>query len=269
MTSWAFDAKTPPSPPGLIANGLLVVNGDDPELLSAVADFPGKRVTFGFSETNDLFASDVRCNEHGTDFSLNNSRRRVFVPMLGRHSASNALAAIAVGRKLGVPEELIFQGLSEARGPEMRLQLSHSADVSVLNDAYNANPNSMRAAVETLACLPTGGRRVAVLGEMKELGRSSERYHRELGTFAAGFGKLDLLVCVGAGGDWIAEAAVAAGMAPESIQCFSTSDDAAAPVARAIYPGDLVLLKASRSIRLETVAAAIAQRPIATRLAAS
>ena len=116
---------------GLNPKGLLVVNGDDPELLSAVKDYPGKRITFGFKETNDLFATDIRCDETGTRFSLNNSRREVFVPMLGRHSACNALAAIAVARKMGVPEDLAIQTLAVAHGPEMRLQWQPAGDVRV------------------------------------------------------------------------------------------------------------------------------------------
>ena len=86
---------------GLNHNGLLVVNGDDSDLVSLVSRFSGQAVTFGFKSENDLFATDIVCTERGTEFSLNGSRRRVFVPMLGRHSACNALAAIAVGRKLG------------------------------------------------------------------------------------------------------------------------------------------------------------------------
>ena len=81
---------------GLNPKGLLVVNGDDPELLAAVQDYPGKRITFGFEPTNDLFATDIHCDDTGTRFSLNNSRREVFVPMLGKHSACNALAAWAI-----------------------------------------------------------------------------------------------------------------------------------------------------------------------------
>src|SRR5207247_9408043 len=93
---------------GLTPDGMLVVNGDDRELLEAVHGYPGQRVTFGYSETNDLFASCIRCDETGVRFNLNNSRREVFAPLLGRHTACNALAAIAVGRKaVQRAEELI------------------------------------------------------------------------------------------------------------------------------------------------------------------
>src|SRR5688572_9365500 len=197
---------------GLSPKGLLVVNGDDAELLDAVKDFPGQRVTFGFKETNDVFATDVRCDTAGVRFYLNgSSNREVFVPLLGRHTACNALAAIAVARKLRVREATIIETLADAYGADMRLQLRQCGEVAVLNDAYNANPNSMRAALETATSLPHAGRRVAILGDMRELGGASERYHREIGE-AAGRCGFALLACVGDDARWMADAAVSAGM---------------------------------------------------------
>ena len=152
----------------------------------------------------------------------------------------------------------------------MRLQLRKAGGVSVLNDAYNANPNSMRAALETVAALPAAGRRVAVLGDMLELGASSERYHKELGEYAAGL-HLDFLVCVGAGGATIAEAAVAAGQPAAATARYRDSATLAADIRHFIQSGDLVLLKASRGVRLEAVANALAapQQAAIRRVAAS
>src|SRR5439155_6117924 len=138
---------------GLRPKGALVVNGDDPELLDAVAGYPGMTITFGFKETNDLFATDIRCDANGARFRLNNSKREVFVPMLGRHTACNALAAIAVARRMGVSEDLAIRSLADARGPEMRLQRYHFGSIAIINDAYNANPNCIRAARESVAAL--------------------------------------------------------------------------------------------------------------------
>jgi UDP-N-acetylmuramoyl-tripeptide--D-alanyl-D-alanine ligase len=243
---------------GLNPRGLLVVNGDDPELLNAVSAYKGKRITFGFGPSNDLFANDIRCDASGTRFFLNNSRREVFVPMLGRHTAGNALAAIAVARRMGVSEDAIIRSLAEARGPEMRLQLQEIGGITLLNDAYNANPNSMRAALETLASLQPRGRRVAVLGDMLELGKSSERYHREIGEFASTC-RLDLLACVGRQAALVAESARKAGMSAGAICHFPDSRAAANAVAEWLREGDLILLKASRTIHLETVAQAISE----------
>lgn len=248
---------------GLNPKGLLVVNGDDPELLEAVKDYPGQRITFGFKETNDLFATDIRWDETGTWFSLNNRVREVFVPMLGQHSACNALAAIAVARKLAVPEDLIIESLGVARGPEMRLQWQPAGNVRLLNDAYNANPNSMRAAIETAAGLATNGRRIAVLGDMKELGHSSERYHREIGQFMAETHQFDVLVCVGQQASLIADAAVSGGFNPGAIARFQDAAAASDAIRRIVRDGDLVLLKASRSIHLEEIARALVHREAA------
>jgi UDP-N-acetylmuramoyl-tripeptide--D-alanyl-D-alanine ligase len=240
---------------GLRPDGMLIVNGDDAELVEACGGFRGKRVTFGFGRHNDLFADDVRCDETGVRFKLN-GRAEVFVPLLGRHTASNALAAIAVGRKMMLPEEAIFEGLRQATGPDMRLQLKQHGEVHLLNDAYNANPSSMRAALETLATLNSGKRKAAVLGEMRELGESSERYHREIGTLAAG-SMLAWLACVGKEARAMADAAIAAGMPAASVVHFDTTDAAKEGVPAMVAPGDLVLVKASRSIGLEKVAQAI------------
>ena len=243
---------------GLDANGLLVVNGDDAELLNAVKDYPGKRITFGFKDTNDLYATDVRCDETGVRFHLNGSKgREVFVPLLGRHTACNALAAIAVGRKLRLPEDVIIQSLADADGADMRLQLREANGIWILNDAYNANPNSMRAALDTATVLPTGGRRIAVLGDMRELGPSSERYHREIGDLAGRSG-FAMLAFVGQDAKWMADAAEAAGMPTKNVFRFDDSGTAAEHLPGMVHEGDLVLVKASRGIKLEVVAKALA-----------
>ena len=255
---------------GLAADGMLVVNGDDRDLLEAVGGYQGQRVTLGFGEHNDLFASDVRCDETGVRFSLNKSRREFFVPLLGRHTACNALAAIAVARKLGLREDEIIENLAHAHGPEMRLQLKKANGLTVLNDAYNANPNSMRAALETVVALPSQGRKVAVLGDMLELGDATERYHREIGEFAASC-KLDQLICVGTWGKVIADAAVAAGQVKSTVIRYRDSGTTAENVGHHLREGDLVLLKASRGVRLEAVAGALLAAPAAAarRAAAS
>jgi UDP-N-acetylmuramoyl-tripeptide--D-alanyl-D-alanine ligase len=155
-----------------------------------------------------------------------------------------------------VSEESIIEALATAEGPDMRLQLDDVNGIKLLNDAYNANPNSMRAALETVAALPTTGRRIAVLGEMRELGKSSDRYHREIGEFAATC-KLDMLVCVGPQGALIAEAAHKAGMPAKVVSTFADAPSAAPMVRKWAKKNDLVLLKASRGIRLEFIAQAL------------
>jgi len=245
---------------GLNPNGALVVNGDDPHLLEAVAPYSGKRITFGYEEHNDLFADEIDCTESGTTFRLNKRPQRVFVPQLGKHAAVNALAAIAVARFMRVPEDVALESLSHADGAEMRLQLEHVNGLTILNDAYNANPASMKAAIETVASLPHAGRRIAVLGDMRELGHSSERYHFEIGQLAATQGRLDRIVCVGELSSHIVRGALGAGFPVGRIQHYRDSVEASRYLPGLLVDGDLVLLKASRGIRLEEVSKVISGR---------
>lgn len=248
---------------GLNPKGLLVVNGDDPALLEAVKEYPGRRITFGFGKSNDLFAADVEVTDRGVGFRLNGSRQQqYFLPLLGRHTACNALAAIAVARRLGLDEAQIREALAHARGPEMRLQMQEIDGVRVLNDAYNANPASVAAAIDTFAALPAAGRKVMVLGDMLELGPGEEEHHREAGRLAAA-ARPDLLVCVGDRAKHVAEAAGRAGMSAAAIKWFPDARSAAGEVPLLIGSGDLVLLKASRGIRLEEIAKAMAMKAAA------
>jgi UDP-N-acetylmuramoyl-tripeptide--D-alanyl-D-alanine ligase len=241
---------------GMNEKGLLIVNGDDDDLLATVSPYRGRRITFGLNPSNDLFATDIACGLDGVRFRLNKSRLIIFVPLLGKHTAVNALAAIAIARRLGVAEESVVAGLSTATGPEMRLERLDAGGVTIINDAYNANPNSMRAALETLAALEAKTRRVAVLGDMLELGESAEEYHREIGRFA-GTCKLDVLACVGDNAQIIAGAAA---MSADCVMRYPDAQAAAADVPKWLNDGDLVLLKGSRGIHLELVARAIAER---------
>ncbi len=243
---------------GLNPKGLLIINGDDPQLRETVARYPGKCITFGFEPHNDLFATDIQCTRDGVRFRLNNSRVEYFVPMLGRHTATNALAAIAVARRMGVEEKQILEGLAQASGPEMRLQMQQADGVSVLNDAYNANPASMEAALATLMELECSSRRIAVLGDMRELGEASQRLHRELGRFASQC-KPHRLICVGPQSRLVAQSAVEAGLA--DVEHFESAAQAAQALPAQLRQGDLVLVKGSRGMRLEQVAQAIGAAP--------
>ncbi len=244
-----------------LESGLLVVNGDDPELMVAVSQWKGKRITFGIDPARksalDLFASDIEMTVEGIRFMVN-GKYAYSIPLLGRHVACNALAAIAVARRLGLSEEEIAEGLARAHGPDMRLELQPAGGVTILNDAYNANPASMRAALDTAARLPMTGRRIAVLGDMLELGRSSDRFHREVGELVASQ-PFYFVACVGPQARLISEAAIAKGMDPQHLRHFADSAAAAKEIPGWLDSGDLVLLKGSRGMQLEKIATAIAE----------
>jgi UDP-N-acetylmuramoyl-tripeptide--D-alanyl-D-alanine ligase len=243
---------------GLNPKGTLIVNGDDAKLLELVGRFPGRTITFGLKEHNDLRASDIRCTEAGIWFTLSDrsNTSRVHIPQLGAHVACNALAVIAAARLLGMADRYIVQALAHAHPPDMRLQLEKLDGLTILNDAYNANPASTRAALETLAALPAEKRRVAILGDMRELGVHTAKYHEETGIFAA-HSKVDVLICVGRDAKLIAQAAAEAGMPRGQIHQYPDSPTAAEAVPDALENGDVVLFKASRSVELETVVKAV------------
>jgi UDP-N-acetylmuramoyl-tripeptide--D-alanyl-D-alanine ligase len=174
----------------------------------------------------------------------------------GEHQATNALFAIAVAGWLGVAPDLIAAGLAAATGSRWRLELERRADgVAVLNDVYNANPTSMAAALRALVALPSTGRRIAVLGEMRELGSHAADAHREIGELVA---RLPIDVVVGVG-EWGAAITAASGTVPMRVDVADAADALSAALT-IVQPGDTVLIKGSRAVGLELVAAGLLGR---------
>jgi len=221
-----------------------VVNADDPLVVAAADAFPGRKVPFGTGGGLPVAAAGIADRGlEGIDFQLVVERReapvRLAVP--GRHNVTNALAAAAAAHVLGVELEVVRAGLEAFQPPGM----------TVLNDAYNANPASMAAALRTLAT-SRGRRRLAVLGEMRELGAEAACAHRDLGTTAAA-ANLDALFVLGEHAAEVRAGAEAAGMAPDRIVVAQSHDDLAAQLRAQCRPGDLVLLKGSRGAAMEEV----------------
>lgn len=240
----------------LPADGRAFLNGDD-AWSRVMADRSAAPVTYyGMGEANEVWAEDVTVTEDGLPrFTIRSPRgaAAVTLPIPGRHNAYNAAAAAAVGLHLGLSLNDVVEGLETAKLSAMRMQLFTSASgVSVINDAYNANPTSMRAALHALADAPAEGRRIAVLGDMAELGSLSELAHFRLGEDAARMG-LDALVTVGPKAERIAEGALAEGMAGERVRPCVTVDEASEVLDDLLERGDVVLVKASRVLGLERV----------------
>ncbi len=238
---------------GLRPKSVLIFNGDDGDLASRLGSFEGEKVTFGFDRANDLCVTDLRCEATGIRFRINDSGHDFFVPLLGRHTASNALAAIAVARHMGVDDDSIATGLAEVKGPQWRLQVQVIGGVTFLNDAYNANPHSMRAALETVRDMSSAGRKIAVLGDMRELGVTSDLLHREMGPIASACG-LDQLWCVGEKAALIGDHARGISV----VKRYATAVECAADATTFFESGDLILLKGSRGVGLERIANACA-----------
>ncbi|MFN0011921.1 MAG: UDP-N-acetylmuramoyl-tripeptide--D-alanyl-D-alanine ligase [Phycisphaerales bacterium] len=192
-----------------------------------------------------------------------NGRASFVVPLVGEHNALNAMAAVAVARRVGLADEDIAAGLASATPPEMRFQRSTLGRVTIVNDAYNANPESTLAALRTFAALYAGAdRRVVVLGDMLELGDATESAHREIGQAVLELGCIDLLATVGERAALAGELARTAwGESPARVLSVPAADETgAADIAAILRPGDAVLLKGSRGMALEGIIRALRAR---------
>jgi UDP-N-acetylmuramoyl-tripeptide--D-alanyl-D-alanine ligase len=238
----------------LPAGGVLFVNGDNEWTPQIVHRTRARAVKVGLGAGNDWRASNIRVANQSVAFRIEAPRADYGgdyrINLLGRHQVTNALFAMAVGAELGLSREEIERGLAECQPPKMRMQLWEVNGVRVLDDAYNANADSMLAALQTLQDMPCKGRRVAVLGDMAELGAHSEAAHEEIGrrVVESGVGQL---FAVGTMAPVLARAARAAGL--NRVFEFMDVESAASAVKSFLKPGDVVLLKASRAVKLERI----------------
>jgi UDP-N-acetylmuramoyl-tripeptide--D-alanyl-D-alanine ligase len=234
--------------------GTLFLNADDPYLYGFRAPAKVKVATFGVHR-GTVRPDDLRLGPDGCA-SFRVGRTEFHLPIPGLHNVYNALAAIAVGLHLRVPKSEIAAGLAAFAPPRFRMQTRRVHGVTVLDDCYNANPSSMRAALETLAACQARGRRVAVLGDMLELGGESQRLHEEVGRFLAETG-VDELFTFGSHSRHLNQAARAKGLPRRSARHYSDFDLMMADLSASLAPGDVVLVKGSRGVQLERVAEAL------------
>jgi UDP-N-acetylmuramoyl-tripeptide--D-alanyl-D-alanine ligase len=235
-------------------DGVAVLNGDDLRVRSMGKRTEARAVRYGFWRGSDVRAIDVEsAGVEGMTFTLvtQEGERRVHIPTLGRLSVHNGAAAAAVGLSAGLSLDQVAAGLEQGWSAPHRVQVTRAGGVTIIDDSYNASVGSMRAALEILRDLP--GRRIAVLGEMRELGEQSHELHRKLG-FTCGR-CWDLLVVVdglpGGGAVGIAETAVLR----DPAKVIPVADRAAARdrLLEILRPGDVVLVKASRGIALDVL----------------
>jgi len=235
-------------------DGLAVLNGDDPRVRSMAELAPCATVTYGLGENNDYRAVNiVMAGLDGVRFCVlgPDGRAEIQTKALGKHQVMNVLAATAVGRAEGLTWETIAAAV-RAAGPGLRLILRQgSRGVQILDDAYNASPAATISALEVLNT--ARGRRVAVLGDMLELGALEEEGHRQVGRYAAEV--VDLLVTVGDRARWVAREARSAGLA--RVWEVASSTEAADLLAGQLQAGDTVLVKGSRAMAMEKIVAAL------------
>ena len=234
----------------LPASGFLVLNAADAFSASIAHRTSARTITTGIGG-GEVSATLLQSGFEGSRFRVRagEEEAEVALPVPGVHMIENALLALAAGLGFGIPLAIGAQGLAKSRLTKGRLEQKILGGIHFLDDSYNANPDSMRAALRTLALLPVTGARIAVLGRMGELGTESENAHRTVGKDAAEAG-IDLLIAVGGNeAELLAEGARQAGL--RDVQHLPDPAAAAAFLAGRARPGDLVLVKGSRSAHME------------------
>ncbi len=232
---------------GLPADGVAVLNADDPRVARFAEVHPGRSVTFGMSEGADVRAENVEYTAAGSRF------RALGVdfasPLTGRHAVMNLLAALAVARVFEIDPIRLRPAVASFAVGSMRGQRTQHQGIVIWNDCYNSNPEAAQSMLDVLRATPAG-RRIAVLGEMLELGNASEELHRQVGRYAGrpGAGRVDLLIGVRGAARAMVEAAAEAGVEAEFFEDPAAAGERARQVARS---GDAVLFKGSRGVKVE------------------
>jgi UDP-N-acetylmuramoyl-tripeptide--D-alanyl-D-alanine ligase len=233
----------------LPAGGTAVLNADDEYVSQFGRDFRGKVVLFGLRASADVRAENIQsCGVEGATFDVvvGSCRERAALHLVGTHNIYNALAAVAVGLERGLPPSEAVAALASLVPADKRGQVVKLGNITIINDCYNCNPKALEAMVDALAAMPAK-RRIVVVGAMLELGPAGDDLHRQAGEQIAAK-KIDLLLGVRGQAKQMVEAARQAGMQAEFV---ATPEEAGEWLARETRDGDVVLLKASRGVKLE------------------
>ena len=213
-----------------------------------------KHITFCLESPADVYPVEIRSSGlEGTEIvmGLQGRQQRVHIALPGMHNVLNALAAAATGLAMDIDPDTIAAGIEAATFPGMRSEIIVSEELTIIDDSYNANPASMKAALDMLAAAPHV-KKIAVLGDMLELGQESPRFHAQLGAWVAQT-RIDHLVVTGAFAQVVAEAAIAAGMDGRSITIAPTLEDIQTALEKRLKNETIVLVKASRGLKLDRV----------------
>jgi len=232
--------------------GVVFLNNDDPYLGRMKNKIRGEFVTFAIKEKADFQARNIAfVNFSNSTFKIN-GQIEVSLPLLGRHNIYNALAASAVARTLDISWDSIKSALADFSPPPMRMEFKETGGLKVINDAYNANPYSVKAAVESLLNLKSRGRKILVLGDMLELGDSTRYFHRQLGEEIGASG-IDYLLTVGDFSRFTAKGARRSGMADKYIFHSDSIKDVLSVLKNIVKKEDILLIKGSRAMKLERI----------------
>ena len=235
------------------SGGTIILNADNRHTagMKNLAGAGVRVLTYSLEKDADFVAKDILIGNVSTEFvlSFRGKEYDFEIPMLGRHNVSNALAAIAAGYAVGLTVPEVQRGFSTLTTTKMRFEVIRRDGLAIVNDAYNASPASMRVAIKTTAEV-YGGRKIAVLGDMLELGEISEAAHREIGEELVE-NKFDVLITLGDLGKYIAAGARDAGL--KEVYTFDTHEDAAKKILELVRDGDTILFKASHVMHMEKI----------------
>ncbi|MBY0121178.1 UDP-N-acetylmuramoyl-tripeptide--D-alanyl-D-alanine ligase [Bacillus sp. S/N-304-OC-R1] len=243
---------------GLKEKGVITYYGDEPLLHDRLSDYEGniQIKTFGRSGKNDIFPVDIKQNDTGSTFKTNVTDIEFKLPVLGTHNVLNALAAMTVASHFGVPFERMNEGFSELKLTNMRTELLQGKKgEKIINDAYNASPTSMHAAIELLSHLPGYKNKILVLGDMLELGPQEEEFHLKMGE-SIDPQKIDFVFTFGKLGELIAEGAKTK-LPSDRVFAFTEKQALIEKLEKIVNEETIVLVKASRGMKLEEVVTAL------------
>ena len=232
-------------------NGFALIPADKLAMLRP-ARCRGELYTFGVEVNADYCATDIKAKNGFMEFIAHTpyGKAKMSLPLLGRHNVANAMAAVAVALKLGFELEEIKEALLDVEVSPMRLQIIKNKKFIIINDAYNANPDSVKAAIDILLELGDGRRKVAVLGDMLELGEKEQEMHYEVGEYLK---NIDVLLTVGRLAEHIAFGAKCAGLTKDNIYCCKDNMSAVAKLEEILQLNDMVLVKGSRGMHMEYI----------------
>jgi UDP-N-acetylmuramoyl-tripeptide--D-alanyl-D-alanine ligase len=236
----------------LPSEGVLILNADDPYLWALREKARCRVITYGVKNPKaDIRSAPPDEEGGGIRFALADRSLQALIPIAGCYNIYNALSAVAVGRFLGLGPDSMKRGLENFRPVAKRMEVSEVRGILIVNDSYNANPTSVKESLHWLAS-SRRSRKIALLGDMLELGRLSARYHRQIGKAAAAVG-LHILVAVGKYADYVKKGAVEGGIGDDRVHTFAHKSHLAGWLAGMLKEGDVLLVKGSRGMEMESV----------------
>lgn len=239
---------------GLKEDGLIILNNDDELLNSVSRQMKQKVFTYGIENKSDLNAYNIELNDQESKFNVKIDEKEytIYVPMAGRHFVYNALCAISVGLNLNICIEKIINGIKNFKPSKLRMDIIEiSPNIKIINDTYNASYDSVKSVLEVLNNMKSN-RKIAVLGDILELGEYAQNLHEQIGIQVVK-NHVDILMTLGENSRFIANKAIELGMKEKNVFCFENKEELIDKINQILNLGDVILFKASRGMELDKV----------------